>query len=48
VVADILLHVSSHGHYHRGQINAEAREIGWQPVYTDMIIYTREMNAAPH
>ena len=46
VVADILLHVSSHGHYHRGQINALARAEGWKPALTDLIIYTREMEAA--
>ena len=41
-VADILLHVSSHGHYHRGQINSQAREAGWLPEYTDYIAFTRE------
>lgn len=40
-VADILLHVNSHGHYHRGQIATAAREAGWKPVNTDYITYTR-------
>ena len=45
-VADILLHVSSHGHYHRGQINALARAEGWQPVSTDYILFAREFESA--
>lgn len=43
VVGDILLHVTSHGHYHRGQINAAARAQGWEPVLTDYIVFLREM-----
>ena len=36
-VADILTHVTIHGAYHRAQIAAALREIGYTPAYTDFI-----------
>ena len=41
-VADILLHVSMHGVYHRGQIALEVRAAGHTPVYTDFIHAVRQ------
>ncbi|MBW7996394.1 MAG: damage-inducible protein DinB [Candidatus Glassbacteria bacterium] len=45
-VADILMHVSSHGHYHRAQIAAAARQAGWKTVNTDYISFVRELERA--
>ena len=36
-VADILMHVVSHGGYHRGHIASELRAAGFTPAYTDYI-----------
>lgn len=41
-VGEILLHVSQHGSYHRGQIARELREAGEEPVNTDFIQFVRE------
>jgi len=38
---DIILHVSTHGSYHRGQIAALLRAGGGIPVNTDFITYAR-------
>lgn len=44
---DILLHVVSHGAYHRGQISADLRAGGFDPVLTDFIHWVRTVDAAP-
>jgi uncharacterized damage-inducible protein DinB len=41
-VDDILIHVATHGAYHRGQIAAAVRAAGGEPVNTDYITYVRE------
>lgn len=40
--ADILVHVVMHSAYHRGQIAAEMRACGLEPVYTDFIHAVRQ------
>ena len=40
-VRDILMHVVTHGNYHRGQIAQAARRQGLEPVNTDYITYVR-------
>lgn len=40
-VADVLLHVVTHGSYHRGQIAADLRASGAEPAYTDYVHATR-------
>lgn len=39
--SDIFLQLVTHGSYHRGQIAARMREIGYQPVPTDYIYWRR-------
>lgn len=41
-VEDILLHVTTHSAYHRGQIAADFRATGLQPPYTDYIHAVRK------
>ncbi len=41
-VEDILLHMSIHGGYHRGQIASLLRASGGTPVYTDYIVAVRK------
>lgn len=36
-LGDILLHVPTHSHYHRGQIAHSLRAAGREPAYTDLI-----------
>lgn len=38
---DVLFHVINHSSYHRGQINADLRRAGIEPVVTDYIFYRR-------
>ena len=38
---DILTHLGMHSHYHRGQIAAELRRLGFAPAVTDFIAYRR-------
>ena len=45
-VDDILIHVATHGAYHRGQIAAAVRAGGGEPVNTDYIAYVRESGRA--
>jgi uncharacterized damage-inducible protein DinB len=45
-VEDILLHVSLHGCYHRGQIARAMRQGGAEPAKTDFIGYIRGVPAA--
>lgn len=40
-IADVLMHVITHGHYHRGQIAAAASAAEAEPVNTDYITYVR-------
>ena len=40
-VRDILFHVINHSTYHRGQIAAEFRQNGIEPLVTDYIFYKR-------
>lgn len=46
-VGDILLHVITHGGYHRGQIARLLRQSGHEPVNTDYITYVRELEGQP-
>ncbi|HJS99499.1 MAG TPA: DinB family protein [Terriglobales bacterium] len=41
-VGDILMHVVMHSAYHRGQIAADMRASGLEPVYTDFIHAVRQ------
>jgi len=41
-VGDILIHVSHHGAYHRGQIASAVRAAGGEPAYTDFIHAVRQ------
>jgi uncharacterized damage-inducible protein DinB len=41
-VGDILMHVIMHSVYHRGQIAADMRAAGFQPVPTDFIVSIRQ------
>ena len=41
-LGDILMHVVIHSAYHRGQIAADMRASGLEPVYTDFIHAVRE------
>lgn len=41
-VREVLMHVVTHGHYHRGQIAQAVRRQGDAPVNTDYITYTRQ------
>jgi len=41
-VREVLMHVITHGHYHRGQIAQAVRQQGVEPVNTDYITYTRQ------
>ena len=44
-VGDILMHVVMHSAYHRGQIAADMRASGLEPVYTDFIHAVRQAMA---
>lgn len=41
-IGDILMHVVMHSAYHRGQIAADMRASGLEPVYTDFIHAVRQ------
>lgn len=41
-LSDILMHVAMHSAYHRGQIAADMRASGLEPVYTDFIHAVRQ------
>lgn len=41
IVKDILLHVVNHSTYHRGQIAADFRDTGLEPINTDYIAFKR-------
>jgi uncharacterized damage-inducible protein DinB len=41
LIRDILIHVSLHGQYHRGQINQLLRADGLEPAVTDYILFVR-------
>lgn len=43
-LGDILVHVATHGSYHRGQIAASVRSGGGEPVNTDFITFVREID----
>jgi uncharacterized damage-inducible protein DinB len=44
-LGDILMHVVMHSAYHRGQIAADMRAAGMEPVYTDLIHAVRQAMA---
>lgn len=46
-VDDILIHVATHGAYHRGQLAATVRGAGGEPTNTDFITYVRERGYRP-
>lgn len=41
-VREVLMHVITHGHYHRGQLAQAVRRQGDEPINTGYIFYTRE------
>ena len=41
-IGDILLHVYTHGFYHRGQVAALVNALGGEPAQTGFIMWTRE------
>jgi uncharacterized damage-inducible protein DinB len=41
-IDDIMMHVSAHGAYHRGQVAADMRAHGLTPAYTDFIHSIRQ------
>lgn len=41
-LGDILLHVTHHGMYHRGQVAMLVRAAGGTPIATDYIVFVRE------
>lgn len=43
-LSEILLHLSHHGHYHRGQINQLLRDMGTEPVPVDFIYFLRQQH----
>jgi uncharacterized damage-inducible protein DinB len=45
-VEDILLHVATHGQYHRGQVNLLLRQSGASPAPVDYIAWARGVPAA--
>lgn len=40
-IGEVLMHVITHGHYHRGQIAAAVSDAGAEPVNTDYITFVR-------
>jgi uncharacterized damage-inducible protein DinB len=42
IIRDILFHIVNHSTYHRGQIAAEFRQQGIEPLITDYIFYKRQ------
>lgn len=46
-VGDILMHLASHGAYHRGQIALLLRQAGAEPLNTDFITFVREQSPGP-
>lgn len=41
-VKDILFHIINHSTYHRGQIAANCKEYGIEPLMSDYIFYKRD------
>lgn len=39
-LAETVLHVSAHSTYHRGQVNAQLRQLGAEPPLVDLIVWT--------
>jgi len=40
-VQDVIFHVANHSTYHRGQMAAEFKQSGLNPLVTDFIVYKR-------
>ena len=40
-IQDIIFHIVNHGTYHRGQIAADFRSTGLEPIVTDYVIWKR-------
>jgi len=40
---DILIHLANHGTYHRGQIATLLRQLGYEPLATDYIVFCRAL-----
>lgn len=45
-LGDLMRHVVNHGSYHRGQIVTLLRQLGAEPVSTDLVLYYRERDGA--
>jgi uncharacterized damage-inducible protein DinB len=43
-IREIIYHIVNHGTYHRGNIAAMIRQLGYQGISTDYIYYLRNMN----
>jgi len=41
-VQDVLLHITNHSTYHRGQVAMRLKELGLQPPASDYIFYSKE------
>jgi uncharacterized damage-inducible protein DinB len=41
-----MLHVINHGTYHRGQVTTMLRQLGAQPILTDLMHFYRERELA--
>jgi uncharacterized damage-inducible protein DinB len=44
-IMDVVTHLNSHSHYHRGQCNKTLRALGVEPVNIDFITYCRLLDA---
>jgi uncharacterized damage-inducible protein DinB len=42
----LMQHLVNHGTYHRGQITNQLREVGGQPLVTDLVAFYRQRDAA--
>jgi uncharacterized damage-inducible protein DinB len=47
-LADIVLHVVNHGSYHRGQVAAMLRHLGFKPSGTDITLFLRSRAGGHH
>ncbi|RAK13968.1 putative damage-inducible protein DinB [Anoxybacillus vitaminiphilus] len=45
-IREMIYHIVNHGTYHRGNISAMIRQLGYQGVSTDYIYYLRNINKA--
>lgn len=46
-LGDLMVHVTNHSSYHRGQLTTMLRQVGASPPATDLIVFLREQTPAP-